>query len=135
MKRIQPGRTADDPAITPESIEALRDLAIDGADNILTELIDTFLESAPGLVTAADRALVNVVPHALAQAAHTLKGSCSNFGAKPLQELCAQLEILAHSPDFQDSPHSEARAAQLLKCIRLELARVGTALREYRTDK
>ena len=69
---------------------------------------------------------------AVGQAAHTLMGSCSNFGAKPLQDLSAQLESLARSPDYLDSPDAESRAGELLDAIRGELERVATALGAYR---
>ena len=72
----------------------------------------------------ADEALARVEPLAVAQAAHTLKGSSSNFGAQPLMELAAQLETTTSSPDYQDSPHSESQARQTLNAIRRELERV-----------
>jgi HPt (histidine-containing phosphotransfer) domain-containing protein len=59
-------------------------------------------------------------------------GSCSNFGAKPLQALCAQLEALGRSPDFLGSPQAETRAGQLLAAAQTELDRVGAALNQYR---
>jgi HPt (histidine-containing phosphotransfer) domain-containing protein len=130
----KPGRATQEPAIAPESMEGLRELATDANDNILTELIDTFLDNAPRILAEAADALSCRSPAALAQAAHTLGGSCSNFGAKPLQELSAQLETLARSPDFQDSPNAESRAGQLLYAIRRELERVGAALGGYRNS-
>jgi HPt (histidine-containing phosphotransfer) domain-containing protein len=121
-----------EPAIAPESVEALRELATDADDDILTELIDTFLESAPKIVAEATEALSRRSPEILARAAHTLMGSSSNFGAKPLGALCAQLESLARSPDFSNSPDAEIQAVQLLDAIRRELERVDAALSRYR---
>jgi len=119
-------------AIEPDSLEALRDLGLDDDGDILTELIDTFLDNAPRLLTKADQALSLNEPSGLAQTAHTLKGSCSNFGAKPLEELCLQLESLARSPDYLESPNAKSQAGQLLNAIRDELERVRIALEEYR---
>jgi hypothetical protein len=48
--------------------------------------------------------------------------------------LTAQLETLAHSPDFQASPDAESRARQSLDAIRRELERVGAALNGYRNS-
>jgi len=128
----KPGRAAREPAIAPETVEALRELATDEDDDVLTELIDTFLDNAPRTLTKAGDALSRHSPAGLAQAAHTLMGSCSNFGAKPLQDLSAQLESLARSPDYLDSPDAESRAGELLDAIRGELERVATALGAYR---
>ena len=133
VKRYQPTRPGDEPAITGESIEALRDLGTDGTDDILAELIDTFMENAPRILTEAGDALTSGSPEALAQAAHTLRGSCSNFGAKPLQDLCRQLETLAHSKEFSDSPKSEPAARKLIKAMQAELDRVDLALAQYRS--
>jgi two-component system sensor histidine kinase/response regulator len=134
VQRLQPGRApaSREPAIAAESLEALRELAADGNDGILAELIDTFLDNAPKILASASDALSHHAPADLALAAHTLMGSCSNFGAKPLWELSAQLEALARSPDFLDSPHAEFQATQLLSAIRGELDRVSAALGEYR---
>jgi signal transduction histidine kinase/HPt (histidine-containing phosphotransfer) domain-containing protein len=130
----EPAPAALEPAIAVESMESLRELATDCNDNILKELTDTFLNNAPQILAEASDAVSRRSPAALAQAAHTLMGSCSNFGAKRLHELTAQLETLAHSPDFQASPDAESRARQSLDAIRRELERVGAALNGYRNS-
>ncbi len=130
-----PGRPelgARRPAIAPENVEALRELATDDNDNILTELIDTFMDNSTRILAEAGDALSRRSRDVLGHAAHTLKGSCSNFGAKPLEELSTQLEALARSPDFQDSPNAQADGGKLLDALRRELERVGAALCGYR---
>lgn len=122
------------PAIAPENVEALRELATDDNDNILTELIDTFLENSTRILAEARDALSRRSMDLLGQAAHTLRGSCSNFGAKPLEDLSAQLEALTRSPDSLDSPTAQTRAGKLLNAIRRELNRVAAALSGYRKD-
>jgi HPt (histidine-containing phosphotransfer) domain-containing protein len=96
-------------------------------------LIDTFMKSAPRIVEEMNGALAQGPVAAVAQSAHTLMGSCSNFGAKPLQELCRELETLARQPGFRESAPSMAEAAELLKEIGAELDRVGAALNQYRS--
>ena len=132
LRRLRPDRAAKEPAIAAESVEALRELATDGDTDILTDLIDTFLESTPRILEQAAGSLAGRDPTLLAQSAHTLMGSCSNFGAKQLQELCAQLDALARTPTFNDSPHCISRAGKLLDSIRREFERVEAALAEYR---
>ncbi len=132
IKRLHVGRISIEPAISEESVEALRELATDGENDILTDLIDTFLDNAPQILAQADDALSQRNPRALAQAAHTLRGSGSNFGAKPLQELSSQLESMARSADFQDSTFAQSQAGQLLNALRIELDRVRAALGDYR---
>jgi two-component system sensor histidine kinase/response regulator len=132
IKRYRPVRMGDQPAITPQTLDGLRELGDDDDSDILTELIDTFMESSPLIVAAAEAALKNHEPAALAQAAHTLMGSCSNFGAKPLQDLCLQLETGARASDLAGAAKADPRAAQLLAAIRTELDRVCAALGQYR---
>ena len=132
VKRYQPVRPSAEPAITRENIEALRELGTEESGDILGELIDAFLENAPQLVVEARDAFAARAPATMAHAAHALMGSCSNFGAKPLQEFCGQLETLARSPDFPRSQQDEFRARQLLTAIQGELDRVGAALGQYR---
>jgi HPt (histidine-containing phosphotransfer) domain-containing protein len=130
----KPGRAFQEPAITPKVVERLRELADDGDDDILTELIDTFLRSAPRMLADANDANSRRAPGDLALAAHTLQGSCSNFGAKPLRELAEHLETLARSPDFHNSSEAESQAGQMLNNIQRELDRVSLALGAYRNS-
>jgi PAS domain S-box-containing protein len=129
VKRLQVGRVNQEPPIAEESVEALRELATDGDNDILTDLIDTFLENAPLVLAQAEDAAARQDPVSLARAAHTFMGSCSNFGAKPAQELSSRLEALARSPDY---PGAQSQAGELLCAMRRELERVRAALAEYR---
>ena len=127
-----PAKAEEPPVVAPDRIEALRALETDDSGSVVTELIDTFLESAPQIIAQAKEALWNGSGVLVARSAHTLMGSCSNFGAKQLQELSRQLETLARCPDFKDSSSANAQAETLLGAIDKELDRVGKALGKYR---
>ncbi len=71
------------------------------------------------------RAIENACTADLAIAAHTLKGSCSNFGATPLRELCAQIEHAGLNG------HTDL-TADLVASAENELCRVIEALKPYR---
>jgi PAS domain S-box-containing protein len=118
-------------AIALESIEALRELGGDGEDDVLGDLIETFIENAAQVIEGAAHALSHRDGVGVARAAHMLKGSCSNFGAKPLQELSAKLESVGRAPGFAQDAEAAGRALQLLNAIRKELGRVERALRVY----
>jgi len=64
-----------------------------GPPAIFSELVALFSESAPRLLSQAR--LVTDDPAQLTVIAHTLKGSCSNFGAHRMGALCLELEQLA----------------------------------------
>jgi HPt (histidine-containing phosphotransfer) domain-containing protein len=130
--KAEPAKAEEPPAVTPDRIESLRMLETDDSGSVLTELIDTFLDSAPQIIAQAKEALWNGSGVLVARSAHTLMGSCSNFGANQLQELARQLETLARCPDFKDSSSANAQAETLLGAIDKELDRVGKALGKYR---
>ncbi|MEL6402632.1 MAG: response regulator [Cyanobacteria bacterium J06626_4] len=59
----------------------------------LAVLLDSFLETAPGLLNSIQTAIAEDDPQQLDFAAHTLKSSSATLGAIRLSELCKQLEI------------------------------------------
>ena len=101
----------------------LRKLEEDGAPGIVSELIDSFKESTPKLLSQAWNAFDK--PRELAAIAQTIKGSCSNFGARPMEALCLQLEQLA--------PAAGSDAARdLVAAIEREFLNVSSALEDHR---
>jgi len=70
-------------------------------------------------------ALQNGDHDALRVAVHTLKGSSSNLGAKPLAKLCEALEKKTLKNDFAD-------AGEQTEAIARELARLATILKRER---
>jgi len=92
VKRIQADCGEQGPAIGAESLEALRELGIDdfgGNSDILTDLIDTFLENAAQIFAQATDALSRREPAALALAAHTLK-EAARTSARLRSSACAR---------------------------------------------
>jgi CheY-like chemotaxis protein len=93
------------------------------APGIVSELIDSFKESTPKLLSQAWNAFDK--PRELSAIAHTIKGSCSNFGARPMEALCLQLEHLAPAVG------SDA-ARDLVAAIEREFLNVSSALEGHR---
>ncbi len=86
-------RGAAQPA-APLHEDALRPLATDDEHEV-AKWIELFAATAPGSIADMKRAHGESRAGDLSMAAHTLKGSCSNFGASALAELCAQIEHAA----------------------------------------
>jgi two-component system, sensor histidine kinase and response regulator len=103
---------------------ALRTLMEEG-DFELSELIDLFVVGAPASVAEMRLALEKSDPEHLAITAHTLKGTCGNFGASPLRELCAQIEQEALNGDTHGS-------TDLIVSAEREIGRLIDALESYR---
>jgi HPt (histidine-containing phosphotransfer) domain-containing protein len=60
----------------------------------LNELIDTFLDEAPGLIGEMKTALEAGNADSFRRAAHSLKSNAATFGAGALAELAKELEVL-----------------------------------------
>jgi two-component system sensor histidine kinase/response regulator len=100
-------------------ITGLRDLP--GRPEPLVELIELFLKDAQPKLERMNSALERKDFTSLALAAHSLKGSASNLGARRLADLCATLEKRAKATDLTE-------AANLLLETQGEFHRVEAAL-------
>jgi CheY-like chemotaxis protein/HPt (histidine-containing phosphotransfer) domain-containing protein len=108
------------PAIDLEILSCFRDMEENG-ESLLDQLIGVFLDNSPKLLHEAREGLQKRSGEMLAHASHTLKGSCSNFGAERLRSVCQELETEAHAQNF-------ARAAELLVAVESEFKYVQEAL-------
>ena len=107
--------------IDPNIIAGFREMEVDGEEGILGKLIDVFIENSPRVLEEARRALRIAMSPQLERAAHTLKGSCSNFGAERMRAACERLEHAARSGNLEN-------AAGLIKEIDNEFELVRLAL-------
>ena len=76
--------------IDPHTFDELQANA--GADFVI-ELVDTFAEEAPGLLTELRSALAAGAAERFRRAAHSLKSNSSTFGATGLADLARALEL------------------------------------------
>ncbi|MFN2475384.1 MAG: Hpt domain-containing protein [Chthoniobacterales bacterium] len=110
------------PAISSSAIAELRSMDEGSPPLIFLELVQLFRDSTPQLLSQACDALT--APAELALIAHSLKGSCSNFGAHIREKLCFELEQLARA---NKSDHTR----ELIGAIEQEYFRVRAALAEH----
>ncbi|MDB6034886.1 MAG: sensor hybrid histidine kinase [Verrucomicrobiales bacterium] len=108
-------------AIDSAIIAGLRELREPGQPDPLKELIELFIKDAKPRIERMQAALNEKDGNGLASAAHTLKGSASNLGARGLAGLCSQLEKIGKSGDL-------AEAANILLDVRSEFQFVETSL-------
>jgi PAS domain S-box-containing protein len=106
--KVQPMLRARSPEVVESPIdlsviEGLRELSEPGQPEPLVELIELFLKDAHPKLDRMNSALDRKDFTTLALAAHSLKGSASNLGARRLAELCATLEKWAKLPDLTES--------------------------------
>jgi signal transduction histidine kinase/DNA-binding NarL/FixJ family response regulator/HPt (histidine-containing phosphotransfer) domain-containing protein len=82
----------DTQLIDPVTIADLRSLNSEGTDDILTELVDLFLDQTRDQVAKLEMAVQSGDGSSLRQLAHGLKGEARNVGAHLVGELAAELE-------------------------------------------
>jgi HPt (histidine-containing phosphotransfer) domain-containing protein len=80
--------------LDPAALERLKSIGGDDT-SFLSELIDTFLEESPRLMTQLREAAAGGDLEGLRRSAHTLKSNSAEFGASALSGLCRELEEMA----------------------------------------
>ena len=116
----EPGGT---PAIDHNLLTGFREFDGEGGDGLLGTLIDLFIENSPQVINEARTALANRATPQLARAAHTLKGSCANFGAERMREACLRLEQLANGGSIEGADEMLTQIEKEFNYVRLALER------------
>jgi HPt (histidine-containing phosphotransfer) domain-containing protein len=96
-------------AVDMAVLASFEELQEDGEPDLILELIDLYLQSAPLLITAIQSAMTDADELSLKRAAHSLKGSSGTLGARPLAAICEELERLADAC----CPEAKALVSQL----------------------
>jgi len=110
------------------TIEALRELQEEGESDLLAELIDLFLQDAPDRIAGMRLAVDTGDWTALAERAHSLKGSCSSLGAVHMAGLCAQLEAMGRDrADRSDAATVQGALEQQYALVQAALERERNA--------
>jgi HPt (histidine-containing phosphotransfer) domain-containing protein len=112
--------------INAKAIASIRELGEPGEPDPLAELIDLFLADTPVALESLRKACDDRDSVALNRVAHTIKGSCGNFGAQRMAGLCQQVETAAKEKDFES-------AGELLPKVETEYALVKAALESERS--
>jgi CheY-like chemotaxis protein len=77
-----------------KTLQSLRKMAGERANEVLAEIINNYLAEAPQLLQAMRAAVATGDACRLQQAAHTLRSASANLGAIALLELCKALEVM-----------------------------------------
>jgi len=85
-----------------ESIDrsVLEELSGAVGEDFVGELIDTFLEEAPGMFEEMKQALATKDANGFRRAAHSLKTNAKTFGATELAEKAKELEFIARDKNL-----------------------------------
>lgn len=112
---------SNDPILDPNAIEALRAVSPEDGGAFFRELVDIFLQDTPRRIAEIEVALATKHTADLTRAAHSIKGSSSNFGAVALFDIARRMEQSA-----KDQAYPAVQA--LLPALQAEFSRVKAAL-------
>ncbi len=110
--------------IDPEALASIRSLEADYGDELLRQVIKTYLDNANKLMQALEHGWSSGDVKAIRMASHTLKSSSSQVGAHSLAELCRGVENEARDHRYDVS-------GQTLIAIQQQFAQTCTVLRMY----
>ncbi|MBE9042187.1 response regulator [Oscillatoriales cyanobacterium LEGE 11467] len=85
------------PPLDRAILQALRDMAGSRAGQIVTEIVDSFLEDTPHQLRELRAAIETQDARSLRMSAHALRSASANLGAMVFSDLCKSLENLARS--------------------------------------
>ncbi|MCA8965797.1 MAG: Hpt domain-containing protein [Planctomycetes bacterium] len=108
-------------------IEELLSFSDDGDAELLLDLIQMFLEDGPTKVQSITEGLTAGDFEKMERAAHSLKGSSGNLGARLLQEACEQMQLASRN-------HELERSRQLAAEIATAFSTADQALRDLRAS-
>ena len=91
---------ASDSALDPKVIDSLRQLTPAGEADVLSEVLNLFLDEAPKKIRALQEAVNRGDAAEAGRVAHSLKGSSGNIGADSMMDVCRRIDDLATAGDL-----------------------------------
>jgi signal transduction histidine kinase/DNA-binding response OmpR family regulator/HPt (histidine-containing phosphotransfer) domain-containing protein len=92
------------PVIHPGVLETLRELDENGGMGLAKQIFETFLKTAEEDIARAEAAVASGDAKTLMRAAHALKSSTANVGAKSLSSCYRELELCVHEGRMAEAP-------------------------------
>lgn len=117
-----------DPVLDMSVVEELMSFADDGDPELVLDLIQMFLDDGPTKVQAVVTGVAQGDFERAERAAHSLKGSSGNLGAKLLSQVCEELQNATRYHREDDSRRLAPVLQQQYAAAEAELRRV---LAEY----
>ena len=98
-----------------------------GDQEFKLEILNAFLEDAPGLLTQMKQGVKNTKPGDLQIAAHSLKSNSADLGAELLRDLCKQAEFLGKEGNLEG-------AGELVERITAEYEKLDAVIQTIRAE-
>ncbi len=114
---------ANPDVLDPVVVASLRQLTPPGEPDVLTEVLNLFLDEAPKRMERLRDAWQDRNTAELQRSAHSLKGSAGNIGARRMYDICKQLDERGKASDFSGAKH-------LIEALAGEFDRVEHEIRQ-----
>lgn len=98
---------------------------MDGDRELFRDLVETFIEDASCQMMEISDGLQRADPGAVTRAAHTIKGSASNFAAPWTVELAYRVEVLAREGRLEELAVAVGDLTQALDSLTKALRRAA----------
>lgn len=95
-------------------------------EELLKEIAGIFLEQCPEALAEVNRAIETADGEALEHAAHSLKGSVGNFGAKDAYDAALRLELAGRHREFGRTGEALSDLERALDTLNPQLAKLTT---------
>jgi HPt (histidine-containing phosphotransfer) domain-containing protein len=113
---------ADVPGVTEvldmSVVDELISLSDDGDPELLLDLIGLYLADAPSKLDAVMEGMRTGDLDKVERAAHSLKGSSGNLGARQLQHTCELLQLRSNAGDLAGTRKAAAQLAAMFEDVR-----------------
>ena len=96
-------------------------------EDFIGELIDTFLDDSPKLITDLQKSLAKKDIETFRRSAHSLKSNSASFGAQTLSEQAKELEMLAREKKLDS-------VGEKITTLSAEYIKVEQILKKLRHD-
>jgi PAS domain S-box-containing protein len=116
-----PGAAGGEPCLDAQALGSLRALSVPGEHDPVKELVGLFLRDGCALAETIRSSLRRTDAAALQEAAHSLKGSASNLGARRLAAVCAQLERCGRDAALDQAAEIVGRFEEAFAEVRAQL--------------
>jgi CheY-like chemotaxis protein len=109
-------------SVDKKTLEALRGLPVQDGTDLLTKIIQVYLEDAPRQLDIIRIAVSHGDESGLQNAVHRLRSSSSNLGALKLSDLCKKLETAGIEKPSENSAALLSRIEAEYQSVRTELS-------------
>lgn len=113
-----------DPVLDMSVVEELISFADDGDPELVLDLIQMFLDDGPTKVQAVVQGVAEGDFERAERAAHSLKGSSGNLGARLLSQVCDQVQNATRNHQIADSQRLAPVLKREYEAAEVELRRV-----------